>query len=523
MKMVCACIPEMPKIVDGDLYAYVDILDTENGRLLKTLCDYGFVPGISSRGSGDIMANDEVDPETFFLETWDIVQLPAVKKARLAVCESLDTKGSKLKQALVESYNNSTEEEKKIMKETLDNLNIKVELQEGAEPIYTNIDEVPEGDLEEDLGDEVVAVEPVEEIPVEEPVAEPVEETPVEETPAALTVGAFIDEFKDYDKDLSLEWKPIIVNGEECAVNGIEFDAGEEGKLVLRVDYNLPLEKEEDNKLPEDENPVVPIEVSSIEEPAVEAEIAKEDAGDTGDDEVIESLKDIVRQKDLLECKVKDLETKSTVSDAEVKKLQEELNKYKSAFTRVSELAAKSSDLERENKSLTEQLQTKDTEINDLQSKVKDNSSLTESVSAEAAKAKALSEKLISVQTEADKTEKELNEQLAEYKQKLRSRTELAKTYKAKYQEVLEGYVATKADMLGVRPTDITSRLAENYSIADIDKVCENLLTESVGWGSLPFGGMQRSPARITESVKKQIPDDLKDLYELAGVDANEI
>jgi hypothetical protein len=69
MEKVCACIPEMPRIVDGDLYAYVDILDTKNGRLLKTLCDYGFVPGISSRGSGDIMANDEVDPETFFLET----------------------------------------------------------------------------------------------------------------------------------------------------------------------------------------------------------------------------------------------------------------------------------------------------------------------------------------------------------------------------------------------------------------------------------------------------------------------
>ena len=40
MEKVCACIPEMPKIVDGDLYAYVDILDTNNGRLLKTLCDY---------------------------------------------------------------------------------------------------------------------------------------------------------------------------------------------------------------------------------------------------------------------------------------------------------------------------------------------------------------------------------------------------------------------------------------------------------------------------------------------------
>ena len=48
MSKVCACIPEMPKIINGDLCACVDILDTPNGKILKTLCDYGFVPGISS-------------------------------------------------------------------------------------------------------------------------------------------------------------------------------------------------------------------------------------------------------------------------------------------------------------------------------------------------------------------------------------------------------------------------------------------------------------------------------------------
>lgn len=69
MKQACACIPEVPKIVGDDLYAVVDILDTPNGRLLKTFVDYGFKPGISSRGSGDVDANNEVDPETFYLET----------------------------------------------------------------------------------------------------------------------------------------------------------------------------------------------------------------------------------------------------------------------------------------------------------------------------------------------------------------------------------------------------------------------------------------------------------------------
>lgn len=69
MEKVCACIPEIPKIIGNELYACVDILDTANGRLLKTLCDYGFVPGISSRGSGELNDDNEVDPETFFLET----------------------------------------------------------------------------------------------------------------------------------------------------------------------------------------------------------------------------------------------------------------------------------------------------------------------------------------------------------------------------------------------------------------------------------------------------------------------
>ena len=119
MEKVCACIPEMPKIIDGDLYAYVDILDTKNGRLLKTLCDYGFVPGISSRGSGDVDINDEVDPETFYLETFDIVALPAVKKARLTMCEQLDEKSMKLKKALTESLNAASAEDREIMKEAL--------------------------------------------------------------------------------------------------------------------------------------------------------------------------------------------------------------------------------------------------------------------------------------------------------------------------------------------------------------------------------------------------------------------
>ena len=491
MSCVCACIPEMPKIVNDDLYAYVDILDTPNGRLLKTFCDYGFIPGISSRGSGDIMANDEVDPETFFLETWDIVQLPAVKKARLTMCESLNNKKS-LKAALQESYDAANEKDKKVMKETLDNLDIKLdETVEDEIPV-----EDPEAPIEETLVEaEETPVEETEEAPAEE-VEVPVEvETPVEDTveeaPEALTIGAFADELKDYDKELPLEWKPIVIDGKEYPIEAVAFDDSEDGKILAEVSYALPEEEIAIN----DEEAVA-------EEPAEkEPEIPAEEAGDAGEDEVIESLKEAVRQKDLLENEVRDLKNQKTVSDAEVQGLKEELEKYKGGFMRVSELASKSTTLEKEKKALTEQLNLKNAEIKDLKSKVENHISLTESAKAEKVKVTELTEKLAKVQAEAEETEKTLTEALEASRKKAQDRTNLAKSYKAKYDAVVERYIANKAKMLGVRPQDITSKLAESYSLDDIDNVCNDLLEESRPQFGL-VGGNPR--VRVNESVKSE-------------------
>ena len=491
MSCVCACIPEMPKIVNDDLYAYVDILDTPNGRLLKTFCDYGFIPGISSRGSGDIMANDEVDPETFFLETWDIVQLPAVKKARLAMCESLNNKKS-LKVALQESYDAANEKDKKVMKETLDNLDIKLdETIEDEIPV-----EDPEAPIEETLVEaEDATVEETEETPAEEVEVPVEEETPVEDTveeaPEALTIGAFADELKDYDKELPLEWKPIVIDGKEYPIEAVAFDDSEDGKILAEVSYALPEEEVAIN----DEEAVA-------EEPAEkEPEIPAEEAGDAGEDEVIESLKEAVRQKDLLESEVRDLKNQKTVSDAEVQGLKEELEKYKGGFMRVSELASKSTTLEKEKKALTEQLNLKNAEIKDLKSKVENHISLTESAKAEKVKVNELTEKLAKVQAEAEETEKSLTEALEASRKKAQDRTKLAKSYKAKYDAVVERYIANKAKMLGVRPHDITSKLAESYSLDDIDNVCNDLLEESRPQFGL-VGGNPR--VRVNESVKSE-------------------
>ncbi len=506
MEKVCACIPEMPKIVDGDLYAYVDILDTNNGRLLKTLCDYGFVPGISSRGSGDIMSNDEVDPETFFLETWDIVQLPAVKKARLAVCESLGKKT--LTMALRESLEKASAEEQAEMKDTLNKLNISLG-EEVDEEVPFAPDPVDEDNLLLEEAEE-------EEIEIEVAEDEDVKETEeVEEETDAYTVGDMIKEFKDYDDKLELEFKPIVIEDKEYEITALEFDDSEEGKIVVNINYNLP-EVEEDNKLPEEENPEVEIEVSSDEEPAPEEEVEEsEEAVDNGDDEVFESLKEMVRQKDELEKEVRDLKNQKTVSDAEVKGLKEELEKYKTGFMRVSELASKSTTLSKEVKSLKEQLEVKTSTINDLQAKIKKHTNLTESVNANEAKVKTLTERLVAVQTEAEKSEEALKTKLEESRKAVQQNANVAKKYKAQYSAVLERYIASKAKMLGVRPTDITSRLAESYTLDNIDQVCEDLLD----MGRPAFGlGLGQPKVKINESkapAKKAQPLDPNNGYEI--------
>ena len=523
MEKVCACIPEMPKIVDGDLYAYVDILDTNNGRLLKTLCDYGFVPGISSRGSGDIMSNDEVDPETFFLETWDIVQLPAVKKARLSMCESLGKKT--LTMALRESMENASDKEKAEMKDTLNNLNISLgeeidsDVPFAPDPVEDDIIEELDADvpfapgpdesddiLLEKVGEEEEEIEKTEvEEDSEEEVEEPAED---ENAEGAFTVGDMISQLKDYEKKLDLEFKPIVIEDKEYEITALEFDDSEEGKVVVNINYNIP-EMEEDNTLPEEENPEVAIEVSSDEEPAPEEQIEdSEEAVDDGEEEVIESLKEMIRQKDELEKEVKNLKNQKTVSDAEVRGLKEDLEKYKSGFMRVSELASKASALNKEVKSLKEQLESKNSTINDLQTKITTNTRLTESANADKAKVKALTEKLVSVQTDAEEAEKALRSKLEESNKAVKNNAAIAKKYKNQCAALIERYVATKANMLGVRPSDITSRLAENYTLDDIDQVCESLLN----MGRPAFGlGLGKPKVTINESktaTKKTAPID---------------
>ena len=150
MEKIAICMPAPPtKNDDGTLVGTFDILDTPNGRILKTLCDYGYKMGISSRGSGEVYpssdGNEEVDPDQYEFSCFDVVLLPAVKAARMNyVTESLKDSNVTLKQALAESLNSASDSDRKIMQETLNKLNLEYTSEEAQAPSVENIEDVNE-------------------------------------------------------------------------------------------------------------------------------------------------------------------------------------------------------------------------------------------------------------------------------------------------------------------------------------------------------------------------------------------
>jgi len=600
MEKVCACIPEMPKIVNGDLYAYVDILDTPNGKILKTLIDYGFVPGISSRGSGDVDMDNEVDPETFYLETWDIVQLPALKRARMAVCESFQANKKELKNVLVESLNNANEEDRKIMQESLVNLNIippkkslKAQLKESLTAdqfkelieyanmlgIYTNGDlvayknknniisdddlynklkaeatEITNESLVEDLVEAVdeddeweITISPTfaskkEEVFVEESLKEDLEddienededvfedeieaeveaEEPVDEIDDPEEFGPkeliSTDELKNLldvcNEGTNIVFTPISIDGIDYEISAVDVNTTEDTcSIAIKC---TPAEEAEE----------IEAEDTSVDAEEVTETETDDEAIDNGSDELVESVKELTRINMKQAEDLKNLKEAMAVNDVEVKRLTEESEKYKNAFVSLGNYANK---IKKENEAsnnktakLEESLANVSAENKKLKEQLKKAQELKESMNNSKSEVNSLQEKLNHTLDEAKANEAKLTAKCESYKKKADANLNAAKAYRDKLNTVVEHYIKSKADALGVKPTEITNRLNEHYTLDDIDSVCEGLLESTVN--RLPFNtakSVKFNTAKSNNNTRYNSDgyDIDDDLLELAGL-----
>ena len=559
----CACIPTLPKIVNGDLYGVIDVLDTPNGRLLNTLIEYGFKPGISSRGSGELGEDNVVDPDSFFLETWDIVPLPAVKKARLSVVESLDTKKSKtLAKALNESLDKANENDKQIMKEALDNIkdDINIKLSEDAkddqglidiEDLPTTykglkvknifVDDLIKENLEESAEDleeveaektEAEAEAPVEDIPAEAEVEETAdveensdnadeatEDEQVKLETAADLAKAIKDLAKEHCKNdkVEFEFEPIDVNGQTISIEGLDISENStEDKLVLKLitDYN-PEETQDDNideTIPED---------TQEENQEIEAE-------DLGSDELVESLKEMVRQKEQLENKIKSLTKEKTVSDAKVKKLEEDVNRFESGFIKTSEIAANAIKFKADNTKLVGQLAKAKEENFKVTSELAHQKELNEELKRNSTELSTVTAKcnsqVDSMKKELEKVKLDSQNKVNLYNKKMNEALDAAKNAKNKLKLVLNKYIESKASMLGVNSKVITEKLdPKGYSLTDIDKICNEILEGNMNFGRSINLSLNESISKNKLISKQTNPaDDYSDidpmLLEIAGL-----
>jgi hypothetical protein len=575
------CMAEQPKKgPDGKIYGVFDILSTPNGKILKSLCDYGCNIAISSRGQGDLITDDEgneaVDPDTYECETWDAVLVPGVESARLKyVNEGLENKKS-LKAVLTESLNKADEDEKKVMEESLKNLGININEDDKKEDVKVDekkdgkeddidIDDVAEEsedkETEEGKEDNAEEGEDTAEVEIEQPseevddkaseevAAEPVEkaddepsgdtptdadiETGVEEDPKELLTAEdkdniFLDVLATkFDEDKVREVCKIL----DIEVVDDETDADKSADAVEK-----PAEDEIGSEA--DEKPADDIDDSEKESDEAEE---KEDSVDNVQDEaLVNSLKEALKVKSDLENEIKNLQEKLAVSDSKVNEAYEECNRYKSAVTRLSTLAKSTKDLKESVSTLEKSLAEKDetiaaqsTRISKLVESRKTASDLNESLSSKDAQVKTLTENLAAAKKEADDKIAALNESLEkkekEKNEAIAKETALKESYKKLANKAVGKYIESKANILGVSSKDITRKLGKTYTLDDVDQVCEDLKAYQLNVSKLPFSldrkvgikvneGVNRAP--IAKAANKNLDDDVDDdLIRLANVD----
>lgn len=448
MEKIAICMRKPPvKDKNGLLVGTWDVLDTPNGRILKTLIDYGYKMGISSRGTGETYEDvdgEYVDEDTYDFQAFDAVLLPAVKAARLSpVMESYGKKT--LRQALNEQMNKASEKDRKIMEETLANLKLNEGLKSFDIRITNTVSEV--------------------------------------------------FQIKAHDEDEALS---------------LAEDGWYDGEFVIQDDgQGLELE----------------VVGKSFEEKVnIENSTEPNEANDEGSEELLKSLQEALKANSELSKQVIALQNEIAVSDTKVTKLMEDVATYKATVAKLSKAVVEKERLAKQVNELKESLATKEEQVEKQTSSLR---ALHESKSTTNKAIESLNESIV----EKDNTISQLNEQIQSQKDsyegtienlqeelaneklsnettiknlnsKINKATHLAEQYKKLTRESVSRYIKTKATMLGISPNEIKNRLSENYTLDEIDAICDDLQDYNVNVSKLPFsfGKGNKGKVKVTES-----------------------
>ena len=563
MEKIAVCLPSKPvKGSDGKLKAVFDILDTPNGRILKSLCDYGSTLGVSSRGSGDVdtsfTGEESVNPDSYDFQGFDIVLVPAVKEARLQyVTESLDkTRYNKtLRQKLSETIDKASDDEKKVMNESLNTLGIS--LNESNEYKGYAIQNTDSGTIIRDSRGNIVTT-----VPADDDATEWIDDNTKEES---LKEDNNVDRYKDiigqdlYDngdnytiKNINLDNRTITAISKDNAKTSIDisFDDINNNKTFIwdinkeeRIPFVAPVTESIDsinkarkelfdyleawynkNIAPEKWKDVKKsgfdndsyIQFINYINPDLDEDINQE-TDDINDEEnditvdndkvIEEELQKALKLNRSLDEKITTLQEKLSVSYAKEMKLEDDLDSYKSRVIKLSEI-------NKENKALSEKLSKLTNEHEKLNESIEQNSSkekrLSEALKSKDNNVKHLESKLNIVLEEKKEAESnlekleenfkstnmKLNELKEKYSSKLESQNNLIEKYQGIARNAVNRYINNQATRLGIKSVEIKNRLPESYTFKDIDSICEDLQEYKINVNSLPFN------TQLNENIK---------------------
>ena len=556
---IAAMMSTLPqKDEKGNLICYCDIIDTPCGRIAYQLAKYGFKLGISSRATGDTYTRPDgtegINPDTFQLTTFDLVLVPALANARLSLTESLTPRKKKLIESLSKEYKKSSEDDKKIMAEELNKLNIKLITEdlgkEEDEKEPKTFKEFVEGQTVSDIEE---ATKTDEEIRAENKEALDAINVKLDNLTDALAKVVDAQRAKD---ELNLDEPNTEADEEVSKLNEIDIPEDEEIKEPVEDEEVKADDSEADAKEPEAEK----------EEAALgknmDVEDAEDEEKDTSDEKVIadeekssddnnidkkesehsdseaESVEDIEDNEDLEKIKesllkryeqqesLEDTKSKLAVSEAKVKWLEEELSKYKKNSISLSKLARNSKTLKKDNLRLEEELSKNKELLNTIS---QENKSLKESLKGNEFNGEELEEqiykeayeqcskviqgvkeKLLKKNEEIKSLEEELDKSKTNVKNLNSKNCDLLKQNKElkdEKEELVEKYINLKSTSLGINKRTINESL-NSKSIDEIDTVCDRLIDRKQRLGSLPFSLNEGVKMSYKKPVKSHREDD---------------
>lgn len=442
---IAISMPEPPKKdKNGQLITYVDILDTPCGQIAYQLAKYGFKFGISSRGEGEVnedwSGDETVDPDTYTLNAFDLVLLPACKNARLTFTESYNTE-KPFKQSLTEALEKASEEDRKIMEEVLNNLEID----------YNTEEEVPTSE----------SVENIEESQVEDDTIVAAEDNGAEMIEALQEALSSKIELEKQVK--TLQEKLSVCYTKEARYSNVLSKTKTELAQAIS-------DKEELAKLNESLNTKVNDLSTALDQATItiEKQTQKIVGVKTQLKENMSSKTALTEDVSSLKSTIKSLNEDINGKDMRIKSLNESLTSLQENFNKATK------DHDRQINSLKEELQKSNVQTRTLQEQLeevkKDSKIIKSQATAKITKAEQLTEK-----------------------------------YKTVAKTAVDKYIEARAQRLGVKVEDIKSKLNENFSFNDIDKVCESVQQFKLTINKLPFTTDRPVKMKITESKKPSI------------------